>query len=340
MRRNDPFIVEVTRGALIESLHRVRAVVIDADGKVAASWGAVDEPVYPRSAVKPFQAIPIVITGAANHFGFDPSELALACSSHGGTEAHIKVARAMMAKCGADLTELGCGAHAPMDAAAAHALARSDVAPTALHNNCSGKHLGMIATARHQGEPVGKYLDAEHPVQRRVLDMIERCAGQSLAGFPIGIDGCSAPTFALPLRALGLAFARLGAPDALERAIAAACRRVTAAMLAAPIMVAGPGRLTTGVMEAGAGAIVLKEGAEGVYAAALPHHGLGIALKAEDGAVRASEVALLAILRRFGALPAEVERRLEARFEPLLRNWRGTVIGRIRLDPAALSAGA
>ena len=340
MRRNDPLIVEVTRGALIESLHRVRAVVVDTDGGVVASWGAIDEPVYPRSAVKPFQAIPVVITGAVDHYGFGPEELALSCSSHGGTEDHVKVARDMMAKCGATLDELGCGAHAPMDAEAARALARRDEAPNALHNNCSGKHLGMIATACHQGETVGGYLDAEHPVQRRVLSMIELLAGQSLSGLPIGIDGCSAPTFALPLRALGGAFARLGAPGALDAPISTACRRITAAMLAAPVMVAGPGRLTTEVMAASGDAVVLKEGAEGVYAAALLGEGLGIALKAEDGAVRAAEVALLAILRRFGAFSVVAERRLDARFEPLLRNWRGTVIGRIRPDPAALTAGA
>lgn len=329
MRQNEPFIVEVTRGTLVESRHRIHAVVIDAAGQIVEAWGAIEAPVYPRSAIKPIQALPLLMTGAFEAYGLDDDALALACASHGGTEAHVSVARAVMARTGARLGDLGCGAHPPMDAEAAGALIERHEPASALHNNCSGKHLGMIATARHCGEPTLGYLAVDHPVQRRIHAALEVLTGESLKDWPIGIDGCSAPTFALPLRALARAFARHGAPDGLGPDYAEACKRVARAMTASPLMVGGPARLTTDVMAAGGGDIVLKEGAEGVYVASLPRLGLGLALKAEDGAVRAAEVAALALLRRHGGLRPEVERKLEARFEPVLHNWRGTVIGRV-----------
>jgi len=337
MLRTEPFIIDVTRGDLVESRHRVSVAVVDVEGRIEDSWGPVDAPIYPRSAVKPLQSLPIVLTGTAHRFGLGSAELALASGSHTGTPAHLALARAMLQETGAAIEELECGAHPPSDMAAWRAMVEHREEPTPLHNNCAGKHLGMIATARHCGEPVARYVEPAHPVQRRIREIIEALSGQSLADCPVGVDGCSAPTFSLPLRALAQAFARFGTPDKLDPPLASACRLVGAAMLEVPLLVAGPGRLSTDVMEAGRG-VLLKEGAEGVAAAALPGKGLGIALKVADGAGRAAEVAMVALLRLYGGLDEAAERKLQGRVEPPVKNWRGAIVGRVH--PAAGGPGA
>lgn len=327
---NEPFVIEVTRGGAIESRHLVSATVVDGEGRIHAGWGEVDRPVYPRSAVKPIQALPLVLSGAADAFGLPPGELALAAGSHVGTPRHVETADAMRQRIGAALAEIGCGAHQPYDNAALARLIGRGEAATVLHNNCIGKHLGMIATARHLGEPVEGYLAPDHPVQRRIRGLLEALGGAKLGGMPVGIDGCSAPTFALPLGALARAFARFGSPDRLDPPLALACRRIAAAMIAEPVMVAGEGRLSTELIAATQGAVLLKEGAEGVIAGAVPRKGLGFALKVTDGAGRAAEVAALALLRYFGVIGHEAARRLRPRFEPEIHNWRGLAVGVVR----------
>ena len=334
-----PFVIEVTRGDAVESRHLVAAAVADVDGRLYGAWGDVDAPIFPRSAIKPLQALPLVLSGAADAFAVTPVELALATGSQIGTTRHLEVAEAFRHRIGADLAEITCGAHMPYDPVAARTMICNDTSPTALHNNCIGKHLGMIATARHLGEPVEAYLAPDHPVQRRILAMLETLGGQTLGGAPVGIDGCSAPNFAMPLRALARAFARFGAADALDPALATACRRVTAAMIAAPDMVGGQGKLSTELIAASGGAALLKEGAEGVAAAVIPHKGLGIALKVADGAGRAADMAMVALLRYVGAISHEMQRALEPRFEPVLKNWRGFTVGAIRPADGWLPSG-
>jgi L-asparaginase II len=330
MHSREPFEIEVTRGGLVESRHRVSAAVVDTEGSIVASWGEIGAPVYPRSAIKPLQALPLILEGAADAYHLGAEELALACGSHTGTAAHVAVAEAMREHTGTRFAELACGVHAPSDSGALFTLASRQEVVRVVHNNCIGKHLGMIATARHRNEPVEGYVEATHPVQVRIRAVLARMAGESLDGLPVGVDGCSAPTFALPLSALARAFARLAAPDGLEPALAAACRRIGAAMVAAPLMVAGPGKLSSELIAAGRGAILLKEGAEGVVAAALPAKRLGFALKVPDGAGRAAEVGLVALLRLFGAFSQESERAVRARFEPAVRTWRGASVGVMR----------
>jgi L-asparaginase II len=330
MRHDAPFIVEVTRGGAVESRHRVSAAVVDAGGRLYAAYGEIDAPIYPRSAVKPLQALPVIMSGAAEAFGLSPAELALACGSHQGTPRHVAAAEAMMQRVGASFAEISCGAHPPYDINAHHRLIQQHEAPTVLHHNCIGKHLGMIATARHLKEPVHGYVEPDHPVQRRIHTLFEVLGGVPLGDAPVATDGCSAPTFALPLNALARAFARLVAPEGLEPKLASACRRVVGAMVAEPVMVAGNGRLSTDLISASGGAIVTKEGAEGVAAAALPAKGLGLALKVEDGAGRAAEVGMVALLRLFGAFSHETERQVRARFEPKIRTVRGAPVGVIR----------
>ncbi|HET6519499.1 MAG TPA: asparaginase [Geminicoccaceae bacterium] len=330
----DPVAVEVLRGGRIESRHRAAAAVADAAGRVVLAVGEVGRPVYPRSAIKPLQALPLVETGAADRFGIGPAELALACASHGGEPRHVEAVRAWLARLGLDEGALRCGAHPPSHAASTERLIRDGAAPTPAHNNCSGKHTGMLATALHLGEDLAGYLAPSHPVQRRVAAVLADMAGAE-PDEP-GIDGCGLPNWPLPLRALATAMARLGDPAAggLAPERARACGRIRAAMTAHPEMVAGEGRACTAIMAA-APHLLVKTGAEGVYMAAWPARGLGLALKVEDGAGRASPVALLALFERLGALDDGGDARdaLAPVARPVLRNHAGTVVGGLRPVP-------
>jgi len=326
----NPVLVEVTRGPAVESRHRGAVAVADAAGAIVHARGAVDRPVFPRSAIKPLQAIPLVETGAADALEIDGRELALACASHNGEPAHAALAGAWLERLGLGEGDLECGPHPPLHPPAEAALIRTGRPPTRLHNNCSGKHAGMLATALHMGEPTAGYTRPEHPVQRRIASVLAALAGADPASAPMGVDGCGVPTWALPLDALARAMAKLARPDGLDATRAEACRRIVAAMAAHPFEVAGTGRFCTAAIEAGGGSLTVKTGAEGVYAAALPELGLGVALKIDDGARRAAEVACAAVLRHLGALDAAAWARLAPFAEPDLVDTRGRPIGVVR----------
>ncbi|MCP5366970.1 MAG: asparaginase [Hyphomicrobiales bacterium] len=326
----NPVLVEVTRGGAVESRHRGAAAVVRADGTVAAAWGDIGAAVFPRSAIKSVQALPLVETGAADTFDVSDAELALACASHAGEPEHVERVAAWLARLGLGPDDLACGPQWPRRDADAHAMARAGQTPSPLHNNCSGKHTGFLATALHKGEPTRGYAEPTHPVQQRVLGVFEQMSGTDLGAAPCGIDGCSAPTWAMPLGNLALAMARLAAPDDLPPARARAARRVFAAMTAHPYLVAGTDRYCTTVMQAGAGALMVKTGAEGVYCAALPAHGLGIALKCDDGATRAAEVTMTALLLHLDLAAGALKARLEALARPDITNWRGVAVGDVR----------
>jgi L-asparaginase II len=327
----NPVVVEVTRGDMVESRHRAAIAVVDADGRVVLSAGDIDRAVYPRSAIKPMQALPLVESGAADAFRLGEAELALACASHSGEPRHVAAVAAWLARIGCAPSDLECGTHAPVDAAAAGALAVGHIRPSALHNNCSGKHAGFLTVARHMGEPTGGYIGYDHPVQRRVRAALAELCGCDLAAVPHGIDGCGIPQYGIPLRALARGMARLAAPERLPPARTAAILRIRAAMAAEPFLVAGSGRFDTAAIEATSGAVLVKTGAEGVYAAILTDRGLGLALKVDDGAKRAAEVALGHALRRLGALPDGAATRLAAFLEPAVHNVAGRVVGRVRV---------
>ena len=325
-----PVLVEVTRGAAVESRHRGAAAVVDVGGRVVMGWGEIEAPVFPRSALKPLQALPLVESGAADAFGLGPRELALACGSHHGEAVHVEAVAAWLARVGLGVTDLECGAHPPIDPAAAKALILSGAPPSALDNNCSGKHAGFLSTARHLGEPTRGYIAAEHPAQRRVLAVLEAMTGRDLSHAPRGIDGCGIPVIGIPLAGLARAMARMGDPRDLPPARAAAARRLLDAMAAEPLMVSGSTGFATALLRAAGDRVRAKPGAEGVYAAALPTLGLGLALKIEDGAGRAAEVALAAILDRLGFIDAAVRAALDGRARPPIRNVAGAVVGEIR----------
>ena len=329
----DPVAVLVRRGDLVESVHRVAYAVADAGGTLLQHEGDVRRPVFPRSSVKPLQALPLVESGAAERFALSERELALACASHGGEPMHTEIVAAWLARIGLDPSALECGAHAPSHEATARQLIEQRRPPSPLHNNCSGKHAGMLTLALHLGAPTAGYIAPDHPVQLRISALLAAMSGASLA--PPAIDGCGVPTHAMPLAGLATAMARLTDPGPAAPGRAEACARVRAAMAAHPLLVAGSGRACSVIMAAAPGVLV-KTGAEGVYVAALPERRLGLALKVDDGAGRAAVVALVALLARLGALDPAAPA-LADLAAPVLRNHAGRVVGRIEPAPGWLS---
>ncbi len=325
-----PVLVEVIRGSLLESEHRGRVAVIDADGNAVLRLGDVARPVFPRSAVKPLQALPLVETGAADRFGFGDEELALASASHAGEPAHVALVEHMLARAGLDAAALVCGAHPPIHAPSAQALTRSGREPSALHNNCSGKHAGFLCVAcAMEANPAG-YADPAHPVQRAVKAAIEGIAGVALEDRSRAIDGCSVPTWALPLEKLAHGFARFGTGRGLDPHRAQAAARIRAACAANPYLVAGTGRFCTRVMAHFGGRVLVKGGAEGVLCGALPEAGLGIAVKCDDGTARAAEVVMATLISRLLALDDADRGALAPLVQPGLRNWNGVEVGVLR----------
>lgn len=320
--------IEVTRGELVESVHRVSVAVVHAQGRLVASAGDPSRVAYWRSAAKPFQAMPLVEDGAADALGITDEELALACASHSSEPRHLEVAGGLLRRIGAPVDALACGPHPPISETVAERVVRDGVPLTPLWSNCSGKHGGMLALALHHGWPWDGYERPGHPVQDRLLAEVARWTCVRAEVIPTATDGCAAVTFALPLSAMALAWAGLGADDA------PGATRIRAAMTAHPHMVAGTGRLCTGLMAAWPGRVLAKVGAAGIYCAALPELGLGVALKVADGDSAVSGPALLAVLR------ALLERAgLKGRYdlEPLadfagspLINTRGVRVGSVR----------
>ncbi len=331
-----PVLVETTRGGQVESRHRGAVAVVDAQGGMALALGDVDQPVFPRSAIKGLQALPLVETGAADKYGLDAAEIALACSSHSGEAVHAAAAGAMLAKARRDGASLECGAHWPLGEAAARQLAREGRTPTALHNNCSGKHAGFVCLACASGDDPKGYIGIDHPVQRAIRATLEEMTQTTIDPAQAGVDGCSIPTYATPLAALARAFARFGSGEKLPRARAQAAERIRSASARHPHMVAGTGRFDTDVMGALGERAFVKTGAEGVHCAAFPELGLGVAIKCEDGAGRAADAIMAGVIARFLKLDDRETAALAPRLAPRLVNWNGIEVGRIRVTDAVL----
>jgi L-asparaginase II len=320
---SNPVLAELTRGNISESMHRGAFVVAHADGRVAQSGGDTLRPVFPRSAVKAFQCVPVIESGGADRFGFTPEEIALCCASHTGEAAHVRVALSMLAKMGLDPAAYECGVHWPERMADRVALVKAMQEPAAIHNNCSGKHAGMLALALQLNAPLKDYVKINHPVQQAIAAVIERYCDVDTVTAPTGIDGCSVPTWALPLQNLAMGFARLLATDD------ATGNRIADAVRAHPFMIAGSGKFDTDVMRA-VPRLFIKYGAEAVYCGAIPHAGLGFALKIDDGAGRAAEVAIARVLSGLSCWSAEEKASLEGFTHSPLRNWRKIEVGEAR----------
>ena len=328
---DNPVLVEVFRGSRIESRHRGALAVCDAEGKLVFARGDMTIPVFPRSAVKALQALPLVESGVAERFALTSAEIALACASHSGEPIHVTTAAAMLDKCGHKPNDLECGIHWPLGEAAQRALSARGEKPSALHNNCSGKHAGFICLASGLGVSARHYVRPDHPVQREVTAALETMTAVNLGADRLGIDGCSIPTYAIPLPSLALGFAKLGTGNGLSPSRARAAARIRASVADHPDLVGGSGRFDTFVMALLGLRAFTKTGAEGVFCAALPEVGLGIALKCDDGATRAAEIVMASLIARFLPLSNEEERALSQRLAPRLLNWNGLEVGRINM---------
>jgi L-asparaginase II len=332
----NPVLVEVLRGARVESVHHGAVAVVDADGASVLALGDVAQPVFPRSAVKALQALPLIESGAAEHYGFGNKELAIACGSHGGEPAHVAVVESMLARIGLDAAALECGAHWPSHQPSGHALIRAGRAPSALHNNCSGKHSGFLCVACRLGIEHRGYGAPAHPVQRAVKAALEDLAGVALGEESCAVDGCSVPTWALPLENLARAFACFATGRGFKPARAKAAARLRAACAAEPYYVAGTGRFALVAMERLRENLFVKTGAEGVFCGAIPGQGLGIALKIDDGAGRAAEALMAALVIRLMRLDGADRALIDDFARPVLRNWTGIEVGRLRPSEAVL----
>jgi L-asparaginase II len=333
----NPILVEAFRGGMAESRHRGAVAIVDADGAILLALGDVTRPIFPRSAVKPLQALPLVESGAADRYALGDEKLALACASHSGEPAHVEGVARMLAKANLDPSALACGAHWPISQQAAFALARTG-SPAALHNNCSGKHAGFLCVACAMGADRAGYWKPEHVVQREVRAVLEDLGGEALTEDCRAVDGCSVPTWAMPLGNLARGFARFGTGHGLAAARGRAAARLRAACAQKPWHVAGTGRFCTEIMQVMGARVLVKTGAEGVFCGALPGLGLGIALKCDDGAGRAAEAIMAALIARLLPLNDQEQATLTRFAEPVLRNWNGIEVGALRVSDAISGA--
>ncbi len=326
-------LVEVTRGELVESVHRVVACAVDAKGNVLYGAGEIDVPVYLRSAAKPFIAAAAIEAGVAETFGLEGCEIAVMAASHSGEPIHLQAVLSILRKIGMDVSALQCGTHFPYDESAASALRRAGAQPNPLHNNCSGKHAGILALCKVLGADPATYLSADNPAQRRILEFCARLSDDDAATWPVATDGCGIPVYATSLRKAARAFARLAALTELRRSDAEALRVVRDAMITYPQYVAGTGQLDTELMIAGDGTIVSKAGAEGVHGVAAIAQGYGYVSKVLDGNSRGRGPSTIAALRLLGALDEPKASRLARFARPAVYNRAGYVVGEIRVPP-------
>lgn len=319
--------VEVTRGELVESQHRVHAAVIGEDEVLVGAARDLGLVALWRSCSKFFQVMPLISSGGFDQLGWGDRELALACASHGGEPEHVTLAGEMLASLGLEEGDLACGPHEPLSARGAKLWRESGQPLTRLHNNCSGKHAAMLAHAKTAGWATRGYEQAEHPVQRACVGEVSAWSGVPLDDMPLAIDGCGATVMALPLDRMALAYARwaraVHVGDEMPSRVAGALRRH-------PELLGGTDRFDTILLQETQGAVIAKVGAEGVHSVAVPRLGLGLALKVEDGALRAQHVAVVVALQQLGVLPTELPPRLAEFLTRPVRNTRGEVVGEVR----------
>ena len=338
-------ILELTRGRVVESTHFGSIAVVDSTGKLLHSYGDPYGVAFLRSSAKPFQALPFVERGGAEHFNFTQSELSISCSSHETAQMHLDTIKAIQAKIGIQENDLQCGAHLPGDVSKLRMVIQQNITPTPNFNNCSGKHTAMLAHAKMRGLPLENYLDINHPIQQDILETFSEMCEIEKDKVELGVDGCSAPNFAVPLFNAALGMAHLCDPRTLGEARAMACRKITSAMTAHPEMVSNYGEFDCELMKIGEGKIVTKRGAEGFQIIGLMpgvcgENGVGIAFKVTDGdasrmndelesSVRVRPAATLEILRQLKALN-ETQLQSLARFGPTkqIKNHRGILTGK------------
>ena len=319
--------VIVTRGAMMESCHRVHAAVVNASGTLIATARDPEIVTHWRSSAKPFQIMPLIESGGFDALGWGDDQLALGCASHGGEPEHVAIAEAMLTSIGMEQGDLACGPHEPLSQRGQRVLREAGERPTRLHNNCSGKHAAMLARAHTAGWSTYGYERAEHPVQQSCLEEVSRWSGVPASDIRLAVDGCGVTVFVLGLEPMALAYARLA--DAARRSQEIPSR-IVHAMQTRPFLVGGTDRFDSALIEATEGRCIAKIGAEGMHCIALVDEGIGIAVKVEDGAQRAQFPAVLSVLQHFGALPRDLPPRLAEFLHRPLRNTRGEIVGDVR----------
>lgn len=321
-------LVEVTRGPLVESVHRGSIAVVDAHGKLLAWAGEPEQVTYYRSSAKPIQAIPVVVSGAADKFDIQQDELAIICSSHSGEQQHVQTVGKLLERVGLNEEFLLCGIHPPFHRPSAEEIYRKGNQPGPIHCNCSGKHSGMLALCQYYGWPLDNYLDLTHPLQKMLLETMHRFL--SYEKIVLGVDGCGVPVYGMPLKIMAKGYARLVNPQVLPDVYQLATKRLVAAMLAYPNLVGGTGRFDTELMETAAKDVLAKGGAEGVQCLGLVTKGLGIAIKIEDGNARAAEPVAIEVLNQLGVLSDHKLYAMRHKHHPMIKNHRNEVVGELR----------
>jgi L-asparaginase II len=319
----------VWRGAIAESRHRVDAIVSDPEGRIVFDGGAITTTF--RSAAKPFQLLPLVERGHAARWGWSDEQLAIMAASHAGSAYHVALVAGILERLGLEARHLECGFHEPFDPASRASVVCDPEQRSAIYNNCSGKHAGMLCLAKSEGWPVEGYTHADHPVQLLMRRVVAEMSGLEPEQLEVAVDGCGVSVFGLPLAGMARAYARLAAAPSAVGERNQALARIRRAMQTYPRAVSGEGRFDTALMEATGGRVVSKGGAEGMQCVGLPGRGVGIALKVEDGQARASAPAALAVLETLGVLESEELAALDAWRRPVIRNHAGTVVGRLEV---------
>lgn len=324
----NPVVVDVFRNETVESRHRGAVVAVDTSGDVVLQLGEIDALVFPRSSLKPFQAIPLVESGAASHFALDQQELALACASHNAEPAHQQVLAGWMHRTGLTVEHLECGVALPYDESTAHEHIRNGGEAGKQFHNCSGKHTGMLTFAKHLNVSTSGYSSIEHATQQRWIDVLSELSDVDIRKMPWDRDGCGLPAFAMPLRSLALAFSKFALCGSQSESRFRAMNVISGAMRARPDMVAGRNRCCTATMQIG-GSLMVKTGAEGVFGGVCLSRGIGFALKIDDGASRAADAALGALLRTLNLIDRDSFRAARKFYRPELKNSQGVVVGKI-----------
>ncbi|KAB2336621.1 asparaginase [Cytobacillus depressus] len=322
-------LIDVHRGKQIESTHQGHVAVVNANGELLYYAGNPYKKVYARSSMKPIQTISVVETGAADHYAFSDADLSLCTASHNGESMHTDRALAMLKKASLADSALQCGCHPPRWEETYKNLILEGKEVTPLYNNCSGKHTGMLATAKHMNEPIETYYLLEHPVQQRILSVVSEMCEYPKEEIEIGIDGCGVPVHGLPLHKIALGYANMVNPEKLSKTRQDAVNRITNAMTAAPEMVGGTDRFCSDFMKVGKGRFIGKAGAEGVYCIGDKETGLGIAIKVEDGNGRGINPVAVEVLNQLGLLDASQVEELMNYYKPKLFNCRKEVIGQL-----------
>lgn len=333
-------LVELTRGGMVESIHLGALAAVDSEGKLLAAYGNPDMVSFPRSSMKPFQALPLVENGGIETYGLTEEELAVICSSHTGTDEHVQVLKSIHQKVGLKLSDLQCGVHWPSDKKTSFEMRSRGEEPDAFRHNCSGKHSGMLAQAKLLEQSLDDYLTPVHLVQQNIREAVASMCGIHRDDMLFGVDGCSAPVYAMPLSSFAWASARLVDPTELDEGRQDACHRISQAMTAHPYMVAGPERVDSTLMDVMAGKVIAKGGAEGYQMIGIKpgelgqgSKGLGIAFKIADGDLnrRATHLVIVELMKALGFVE-EMESDAFADFnQPVIRNFRGIEVGNVRL---------